>query len=48
MLQTKGTPEFRCLVEEVEVKISSPDITQRTILLFISNINIEFGAISTR
>jgi hypothetical protein len=47
MLLTKGMPEFRCLVEEVEVKISSPDNLQRTILLFISNINIQFGAIST-
>src|SRR5687768_2752638 len=47
MLLTKGMPEFRCLVEEVEVKINSQDNLQRTILLFISNINIQFGAIST-
>jgi hypothetical protein len=40
-------PESRCLVEEDEAKISSLDMIQRTFLLFISNINIQFGGIST-
>jgi hypothetical protein len=48
MLLTKGMPEFKCLVEEDEAKISSLDMTQRAFLLFISNINIQFGAISTK
>ena len=38
-------PESKCLVEEDEAKISSLDITQRTFLLFISNINIQIGTI---
>jgi hypothetical protein len=40
-------PESKCLVEEDEAKISSLDMIQRAFLLFISNINIQFGAIST-
>jgi hypothetical protein len=38
--------ESKCLVEE-EAKISSLNLIQRTFLLFISNINIQFGAIDT-
>jgi hypothetical protein len=40
-------PESKCLVEEDEAKISSLNMIQRAFLLFISNINIQFGAIST-
>ena len=38
--------ESKCLVEE-EAKISLLNMIQRTFLLFISNINIQFGAIDT-
>jgi hypothetical protein len=40
-------PESRCLVEEDEYKISSLDMIQRAFLLFVSNINIQFGTTST-
>jgi hypothetical protein len=39
--------ESKCLVEEDEAKISSLDMIQSAFLLFISNINIQFGGIST-
>ena len=41
----KGMPESRCLVEEEAAKISSFDMIQRTFLLFISNIHIQFGTV---
>jgi hypothetical protein len=40
-------PESRCLVVEEEAKIRSLDTIQGAFLLFISNINIQFGATST-
>jgi hypothetical protein len=40
-------PESRCLVEEDEDKISSLDMIPSAFPLFISNINIQFGATST-
>jgi hypothetical protein len=40
-------PESKCLVEEEAAKVSSLDTIQRTFLLFISNIHIQFGAILT-
>ncbi len=43
----KGILESRCLVEEEEAKVSSLNAIERTFLHFISNINIQFGAIST-
>src|ERR687896_863843 len=40
-------PESRCLVVEEEAKIRSLDTIQGAFLLFISNINIQFGATPT-
>jgi len=41
-------PEYKCLVVvEEAAKVNSLDMMQRAFLLFISNVNIQFGAIPT-